>query len=274
MLVFCNGMIRAGSTLQYNYVRSIIEQSGRGRGIGFYSAGQMEELQGRLEEWSRNAALSVIKSHDWSLWQKQLVEDGHALVCYIYRDIRDVAVSAKRIFGYDNSALLARLDNAIQIYDEISGLENSLVQKYETVVFNPHEAVAELGRFVSEELDRNVIERIVDDFSIDRVVKAAQQQKLRSQIGVRLLEVLGGLGLPTLARGMGVPVAWRLSLARRLTGSDARTQFHPGHVSRTQGMSVWREELSNREIEELSDRYAAWLDMAGYEIRSVVPATS
>lgn len=42
-LIICNGMNRSGSTLQYNLVRGLLAQTGRGQAQGFILPEQLAE---------------------------------------------------------------------------------------------------------------------------------------------------------------------------------------------------------------------------------------
>lgn len=80
MIVYCCGMYRSSSTLQYQIVAELL-----GDGIG--------HLADELTEKEKSGEPLVGKVHPYTKERGKLIEEGKAKAVYIHRDIRDVAVS-------------------------------------------------------------------------------------------------------------------------------------------------------------------------------------
>src|SRR5688500_9700344 len=115
-LVLCNGMNRSGSTLQYNMARLLAEKTGAGQGESFLNQDELDAHLSLLEEWAAEERLHILKTHDLPPAASHLWENGSLRLLYIYRDIRDVAASMKRIWNYEGEALFTALDQAIETY--------------------------------------------------------------------------------------------------------------------------------------------------------------
>lgn len=89
MLIICAGMIRSGSTLQFNLVKLIAEKSG-----GYYIHAN-EPIWDRAREFTKaNSGIGVMKSH-FCPSEEMLPSsnDNNIIVVSTYRDLRDVALS-------------------------------------------------------------------------------------------------------------------------------------------------------------------------------------
>jgi len=89
MIVVCAGMSRSASTLQYQLVKTVVEEKGLGAGFGFHYP------------WSEydNNVINVLKSESPKDWVMEGLSNGSAKVVSIYRDPRDVAVSLYHFFN-------------------------------------------------------------------------------------------------------------------------------------------------------------------------------
>jgi FkbM family methyltransferase len=92
--VFCAGMMRSGSTVQYQLVQRIVESSGRGEGVWYCKPQDFPRL---YEKRKREPKTFVMKCHNYLPWIDELVRDGRAVVLYTYRDLRDAIVSYMRV---------------------------------------------------------------------------------------------------------------------------------------------------------------------------------
>lgn len=245
MLIACLGMIRSGSTLQYNFARALVEQLELGRGEGFFKLGETPDLERRLAGWAANETVHVVKMHSPKALAALPREDGSVRACYIFRDIRDVAASAKRIWRTRGAKLLAALDEAVATYYEARKLPSVLVWKYEDVIENPAPAVSGLAAFLDIEAPTDTVAAVVEQCSL----KSAK---------LATAEVGGG------RRETARRILRRLGLARESV-YHAKHLLHTGHVSETDGRAgIWREVLDETECETISSRYAGWLREQGY----------
>ena len=110
-------MIRSGSTLQYNIARNIIEKQKIGSVEGYFQEMQFSKLEDRLTDWENDTAYHLIKAHDLPVNIFKKLPSDSIKILYIYRDIRDVAASAKDKLKLTGKELLQSLDKALVTYE-------------------------------------------------------------------------------------------------------------------------------------------------------------
>lgn len=251
MLIVCNGMVRSGSTLQYNLVRGLAEKCGAGVGKGFFTIPQLDSVESDLFHWGTDPFLYVIKMHNLHPRIAQMASDDLARICYIYRDIRDVTVSAKRKFGYSGDRLYDVLDQAVAVYYEMRSVQGVLWQRYEEVIRDLPTAVHTVTNFLSLHPSQDTTTVVAEECSLESVRKSAEQ--LRGGLIAKLYS------LQSLLQHIGIPIA--------ILGEnyDRRTLLHPDHISESAGaIGMWRTELDRQELNVITERYGKWLADAGY----------
>jgi hypothetical protein len=271
MLVICNGMGRSGSTLQYNWARELVETAGVGVSHGFV-AGDPEHSQGVPHEeiigWAQDSAYHVMKIHTVHPVLPALLEDANGRVCYIYRDLRDVAVSMISTWGWRREKLASALEFEVNNYRELDSLRTRadrlfLWQRYEEVMVDPFGAVRQIAEFLDLSVDDEELSAVVDACSIEvaRRIGAVQRHMVRTAIQQRR-DADGAsqaaLSLEVLGRGQR-----DASMIMR----DPRTELMYNHISRHEGQSdVWKRALPQAELDALMGQYKWWLEDAGYEV--------
>lgn len=263
MLVLCNGMNRSGSTLQYNLVRGLVEKSGTGQGEGFLLPEQFGEAAPRLEDWARDSQWHLVKTHQLPPQTMAMVSAGTIRICYIYRDIREVAASYKRLWQTPTDKLYTELDQAITNYYAIHALppHACICQRYERVTTDLLAATHELALFLGISPSEKEIFQIAKACSADEMQKATERltQKLRFQ---SMLNRLLRRGL----RLVGGQAAWR-SWQRKKVGQkrqiDPQTLLHPHHLSQ---VNEPESTLTPIELTTITQRYRTWLQETGYHL--------
>jgi hypothetical protein len=256
MLVLCNGMARSGSTLQYNLVCDVVEAAGVGTGHG----GAENDLGPGpdLREANATPEVKVYKAHEALRGTVPWIAQGHdgVRICYIHRDLRDVAVSLREMQGGEEDHIVGVLDDAVLAYNELRPVRDSpyvLWQCYEDVVADVRGATGEIARFLKLEVPSNIIDEIADGCAIDSARQVMTQVR-------RLMEA-------DLARADASEVR-RVRKAMRDRTQDWRdpvTLIHWNHISRHGGASgVWRTELPEPLLATIVERYAEWFADAGY----------
>jgi Sulfotransferase domain len=244
MLVACTGMYRAGSTLQYNLARVLAEATARGRAEGFYDRKQFPRMRRRFESWGCDDSIHVIKTHHTPPQSAEMIDAGHLRICYIYRDLRDVAASLKRKFRSHGSRLVHLTDDAVETCEQIQALPSVLVQRYEDSFENVPTMAREMADFLELDADEEVISFAVQECSIDNASRIAQ--KVQTSPKARVMRVLQALGIRRFAQ-------------------DRRFLLHSEHVSATSGQNgTWQAELTEEEALAITERHGAWLRERGY----------
>ena len=246
MLIICNGMPRSGSTLQYNIARLLVTKLQIGFAEGFISEKGWKRSKSKLPEWESAKAYRVIKSHNIP---PEWVETTSMNRCYlyIYRDLRDVAVSMKNKFGHKGSKLILALDVAIDGYEKISKTSkknNVFWQKYEDVVRDIPKAIVEQSSFLKLKLDPLVKQEIVQECSLSHINKITQ--KLQGNYRTILYSFLRKLHIT-------------------IYSFDKESLYHPDHISKNNGaIGAWKSELSKGEIDIIESKYNSWLRTHSY----------
>ncbi len=92
-LVICCGMIRSGSTLQYQIALALLERVCQVRALGFIEPGDRLAL-----DQVGSHEVAICKLHHFDPEFAQLLRQGQARALYSFRDIPGIAASAMRQF--------------------------------------------------------------------------------------------------------------------------------------------------------------------------------
>lgn len=247
MLLVCNGMIRSGSTLQYNMIRELVEKHRLGKGQGFYTKNNINTSKNLVQKWKDDQLFHVIKMHD--LYDIDLYKKaGESMrIIYIYRDIRDVAVSVKRKFGHTDNTLIDVLDEAVAVSYELNKYDNVLTQRYEDVISNISYALNEQTNFLKISANKVILDEIKNNCSLENMIlKTRNIQKDWKVVFKKQIMKIG---------------------FRKNHIYDNKTLLHPDHVSENRGaVGLWRKALTGYEISILTDRYNQWLNEHNYPL--------
>ena len=267
MLIVCNGMKRAGSTLQYNLVLSLINKTGAGKAERVIAAAEFDSMSEQFEEWGRDESLHVIKSHELLPHTEEMLAKGTLRVCYIYRDIRDVAGSVRNKFGREGAELMRILDEAVELYYEIAKMNNVLIQRYENVIDNLPGAAREIAEYLGIEANDDLIAEVARDNSVEKSKEAAQATSRNLYVKVKSCALRMGkaLRVKNLMHKLGMSKARLARIKMSMAPVDSRTLFHAGHISKHKGSAgSWRREMTKDEIEEIGTRFKKWLQDTNY----------
>jgi hypothetical protein len=258
-------MIRSGSTLQYNLARSLVENIGIGTGSGYYDDKLYVFDEEQLNNWINTEGYYVIKSHALIPRIERIANKGQnnrVKICYIFRDIRDVAVSAKAKWRYkDNDSLLISLDKAIQTYYSMKEISNVFFQKYEDLVSNIYGGIKSLSNFIELSPDGELIDKVVKECSLENMHSIAKNTKINlSRISLILLKSKTPPKIKSLLK--------KFIRTQQIIKFDSQTLLHPDHISENRGViGIWRTALNEHEKVILTRRYKKWLIEAKYPLK-------
>lgn len=243
MLVVCNGMIRSGSTLQYNIVRELIETKKIGEAHGYYNKKELKRNIKTLDSYLNDKNYHIIKVHEMPREWFENIGNNSSYV-YIYRDIRDVAASVKEKFGHSNERLIESIDKAIESFYEIKKLNCIKVQKYEDLIENPKEAIWDLAEFLDIPVADFEVSKIENATSMDKAISTTN--KLGASYAEKALRILKKIKIP-------------------FKFFDKKTLLHMDHISKTKGTTgVWMDKLNPYEKDMLNKKFYGWLEENGY----------
>lgn len=241
MWVFCSGMKRSGSTLQYQLVAHIVEAAGRGGRVGWTETFEAAASSAEAETIS---GWKVYKNHNYSDSMGVLLGRGEAKGVYVYRDLRDVFVSFmhkqnapfERLWGRD---ILAEL---VENYDLWTRQPNMLVTRYETMMADLRDEIVRIAAHLGLTLSDDEAAAVADEYRVDKQLeRISTATELMHHPGIKRV------------------------------GVDKHSLLHENHISEEQGqVDQWKTALTPDEIGLIEAKYGGWLLARGYAL-SVPP---
>jgi hypothetical protein len=161
-------------------------------------------------------------------------------VLFSYRDVRDIATSTRKKWGWDFDRILSEINTMIEIESLVLQLPNAVVQPYEVLFAQLPNAICRVAKFLDIALASDEVERIGETLSVDAV---------RSRLKRR-------------SKGSMAHILSRLSVRFRI---DPTTLLHDDHLFASAGRAWdWINQFTSAEIDTLNQRYASWLAAHGY----------
>ncbi len=239
MLAVCCGMIRSGSTLQYNLVRNLVEATEVGQGMGFIGNPHQDQ---RLRDWSQQGAWHVVKMHSVADWML----DDHARTSirffFSHRDLRDVAASAKRKFGWPSPQIWQAIDAAIGLHQSLRDLPETQVQRYTELSLDPRTSLDAIAKFLGLTPSDPIKSQVTATCSIGNA------QKVQNAI----CHIMSAKGI-SVGNDCKAPIY------------DQTTLLHHNHISQSKGKDgAWRDDLTADDLSVISASYHHWQQSEGY----------
>lgn len=234
--VLCAGMIRSGSTLQFQLASTIVESMGQGGRMKYVPESEFETTQKRH---AKDTGLKVFKAHVCTLTLSRIAQTGGSKVIYCYRDIRDVAVSSMRKFGMSFDALVNAgwLDQAITDYHAWTNMPNVLVSRYEEMICDLKKEASRITDFLGLNVNPDALSSLAEQYDI-----TSQKQRihaLKQRCGQDILDS---------------DIVF-----------DEVELLHHNHIYKGE-VDGWRYLLSPLQQHFLAERYSSWLLSRGYDI--------
>lgn len=235
--LFCAGMIRSGSTLQYQLASAIVERAAMGIRIPYAAESDFVHVR---EQYSLTQGMKVFKVHIYTPALADECRVRGAKVVYSYRDIRDVAVSAMRKFGmaFEDLVEAKWLDQAIADYWHWTKCPSVCVSRYEDFVGDVAGEAEKINRFLGMPLTFLDVGRLAEEFGIER-------QRTRMS---KISELGGGSIMP------------------KEIVFDPVELIHYNHIYQGE-VGGWRKYLLSNEQYLLTERFSVWLEENGYDTR-------
>lgn len=256
-IIICLGRPRCGSTLQYNIVKSLLEQT-----IGVRCGGSFTEPEASkiIEKESRGPESSgegqkpyLFKSHYVDL--KTLHEYREKiLILTIYRDYRDVFLSFKEKNNLYIEDFLENYKKWTPYFKNIENKYAGLVQCYEAVYFDQEHAIREIGAALGCNLEKKTIVKTLSETSLSVMQKKSKKVPMWHKINYLGNEIIHSL-----------PFRWRkglsgITIIRKFRSvlfnsnlEEPNTLLHYNHISKFKGKpGSWKHGLNNEEIKRLS----------------------
>lgn len=244
MWIFCCGMQRSGSTLQFQLTAQLVETAGLGKRVEWVKPERFSKLRKQL---AAEPSWKVFKIHVCTDKMAKEFYRDNAIGVYTYRDLRDVFVSTMRKYERSFDDLFASdfLDDCLEQYRRWTTLPHVLTAKYEEMISNLPAEVERLASHLGITLRAEVYRQIADEHSLAR-------QKERIDETIKHGDLREGV-----VKGMFYnPV----------------TNLHTNHIHEG-AIGGWKEVLSREQARCIEAKAADWLIAHGYELEYEASAT-
>ena len=231
--VFVGGMIRSGSTLQYQIARELVETRLGGEAMGFLESDCLDAKLAEREAEAGARFPCVVKSHVCTAGIRERLDRGEAIAFYTYRDPRDVVISGSRNFGIPLDEFISGrlLDQAVgegYLWTSCRGVSAS---SFEALTADPEGWIRGMMRFLGVEEDTEQgAARLAAEYSLE-------QQKARIERAQHT--DLGGFSV------------------------DPDSLLHRNHIDRA-AVGGWRGQLDADQVREIERRAGDWMADYGY----------
>ncbi len=236
MWVFCCGMYRSGSTLQFQITSEVIERMGKGERLEW---APIEDFPKVYEEFhSDSNQILVFKTHEISSEIKQLIENGLGKCIYVYRDLRDVCLShmVKNDLTFAELIASGFIDKCLETYadwNSYSSDEAILISRYEEMTQDLSRETKRIAEFLGIVIEDQIADEIGEKYSVDNQVERIR--KLSN-------EHLGSFGELTY---------------------DRHHLLHRNHINQGE-MNSWEKAFSQEQLLVMEEKLGNWLYDHGY----------
>lgn len=229
MWIFCGGMSRSGSTVQYQIVSKLVEDSGLGKRIGWVYPNDFPTVR---DKYSNFKGWKVIKSHVCTNEMVEELETNFRGV-YIYRDLRGVFLSLmmKDNVSFNNIWFNRIVDKAVDNYYRWTDLNGMMISRYNELIEDMSGEVAKIASHLEIEISMDRCQQIADEFSIKEQKKRIENIS-DSEINERNIV-------------------------------DSTSLLHGNHISNG-AVDSWRDLLKPKQIAMIERRYSEWLENNSY----------
>lgn len=240
MWVFCCGMYRSASTLQFQITTRLVQEAGVGQKVGWIDTNRFAEVKA---VYGNQAGFKVIKAHRCTDAIAAEFLQNQAIGIYIFRDLRDVYASMlkqkQKPFEYlwNEGFIEECLDN----YHRWTTLPNVLVSHYKTVLNNVSAEVERIAAHLGITLTPQMAQAIAAEYSPD-----IQRERVQ-----RFREIL-------------LQMSRQPSDHREIVDyHDEETLLHMNHLDSAK-VGRWVDDLSATEVQLIETKVEAWCSKAGY----------
>jgi len=235
MWIFCGGMARSGSTLQFQLTAHLIENAGLGKRVEWV---RPEEFPRLREKYAHFTGWKVFKTHVCTA--EMLAEFGaeNAKGVYVFRDVRDAVVSrlSKGSETFEHLWKDGFLDRILTNFHRWTSLEAVLVSRYDEMVADLSGEVGRIAAHLGIAVGREECERVAAEYTV-----AQQRERVREAEAAGRLRQTDGIQY------------------------DPVSNLHVDHI-RSGESGEWRSRLAPEEVAMIEDRAKAWLTANGYPL--------
>jgi len=236
MWIFCGGMGRSGSTVQYQITARLVEEAKLGKRVGWIKLSDFPALR---DKYAHDNQWKVVKTHACTNTIQAEFQQQNAMGVYIFRDVRDVFVSTmnKRAKSFEQLWANNTFEKKLHNFELWTSLPNMLILKYEDVVNDLPKEVRSIAIHLGISLDNEKYEAIAADYSLER--QREYVLRLKSE--------------PSKLRKINNNLV------------DPYTQLHTNHIHSGK-VGRWKEILTSQQVAFIEQIAGKWLVNNGYEL--------
>ncbi|MEM8544608.1 MAG: sulfotransferase domain-containing protein [Cyanobacteria bacterium P01_H01_bin.119] len=185
MLIFCCGLMRSGSTVQYKITESLVQKLGKGKGYGW-----LPHIENREELFSLATEKDadnyyIVKIHGYSPHFGDLIAQNQAKAIYVYRDLRDVVASFMSWRATDFNGVIRErwIEKVLKDSQNWESLPDIHISQYETLIGDLRGEVSRIADYIGLDVSEDIIEQVADECSIQ---KTKQKMQAMEKTGLNL----------------------------------------------------------------------------------------
>lgn len=237
MWIFCCGMYRSGSTLQFQITVRLVEEAGLGKRVEWVKTESFPEL---CEKYADYDGWKVFKAHVCTDAMVSEFTHQNAIGIYVFRDPRDVFVSTMRKSSktFDEVWRGDLLERCLDNYQCWTSLPRVLVSKYEEMIPDLPGEVERIAVHLGISLDRKQCEQIASNYTINRQIERIEESKRTGSFQQ------GYVNGPLF---------------------DPHTLLHTNHIHSGE-MGGWKGVLIPKQVALIESKAQDWLIANGYEL--------
>jgi hypothetical protein len=241
MWIFCCGMYRAGSTLQYQLTARLVEEAGVGKRVEWAKPGQFLRVSKKMADYQ---GLKVFKCHICTDEIMAQFKKQNALGVYVFRDIREVVASTlrkkyreKKNEKFQGDFKKNLIERSLENYYKWTSLNNVLVSKYEEMILDLTGEAKRIARHIGVSLPGEKYLEISEDLSLDKQIQRIEAYK-KTVPGTEL---------------------------SREKVINPHTLLHTDHITSGE-TDNWRHELTPEQTTLIEEKAGDWLKENGYTL--------
>jgi len=236
MWIFCCGMQRSGSTLQFQITARLVEEAGLGKRVEWVKAEHFSKLR---KQHAVDQNWKVLKTHACSEKMAKEFDRQNAKGIYCYRDLRDAYVSCmrKHELTFEQLWETAFIETCLRQFHKWTALPGVLVSKYEMMMIDVPGEVQHIAAHLGISIDNEKCQQIASEYNLERqkerIEDAKKEGKLKRAYGKAFF--------------------------------DPHTQLHANHIHSGEA-GGWKSALSEEQIGKIEALAGDWLVAHGYEV--------
>ncbi|WNZ23791.1 sulfotransferase [Leptolyngbya sp. NK1-12] len=273
MWVFCCGMYRSASTLQFQITTHLVQQFDLGQVVGWIDANRFAEVR---QQDKQEAGLKVIKVHKCTEAIKAEFLNNNAIGIYAHRDVRDVYASMmkQRQKSFEFLWNEGFLESCLENYRKWTSLPNVLVSQYQKIIADPADEVRRIATHLQNPVDQDLRSSVIS-------APLAPQSGGKQIESPPLLGDLGGKCVSPVDAKTCREIAdhYTIELQQERIGSfkqkllqlqrspddhrdivdyhDESTLLHMNHIDAVKA-GRWKQDLYPREVAQIEQTVNAW----------------